>query len=280
MSPTRTLVWSLLLSGAIALADQTFGYRWGLSGFYVIPVGLVAWSWGRGPGIVMTAAAMATWTVGERLRSPWFWTYLPVWHAAVRTIFFLAAVFVLSALREALEQEAMAARTDYVTGVANRRYFVELALREIRRSRRYGRPFIVAYLDIDGFKAINDRFGHDQGDSLLRLVAQTLAQGLREVDVVARLGGDEFAMLLPETSGLHANEIMKKVQSRLGGAMQDMQWPVTFSIGTVTYATPPVSVDEMIKTADQLMYSVKREGKNRIRFAVAGSPAARHGRAS
>jgi diguanylate cyclase (GGDEF)-like protein len=272
LTHVRTLYWSLLMAGAIAYADYATGYAMGLSRFHLVPVGLIAWSWGRGPGIAMAGLSLAAWTVGERMKAPWLYMYLPVWNAAVRTVFFLAAVFALSALRQAVEQEKLAARTDFLTGVANRRYFVELASAEIRRARRYGRPFIVSYLDIDGFKAINDRFGHNQGDALLRLVAQTIRKSLREVDLVARLGGDEFAVLFPETDGVHAVEILKKVQARLTTAMDEMKWPVTFSIGTVAYKAPPVTVDEMIKTADNLMYSVKRGGKGRMDFAIAGTP--------
>ena len=260
------------MTAVIAFADHLTAYRMGLSRFHLLAVAFIAWSRGRGPGIAMAGLTLAIWTVGERIKAPWLTFHLPMWNAAVRTTFFLAAVFVLSALREALEEEKTLARTDFLTGVANRRFFVELASAEIKRARRYRRPFIVSYLDIDDFKAINDRFGHNQGDALLRQVAQTIQRSLREVDIVARLGGDEFAIMLPETDGVHANEIMRKIQARLTATMAEMKWPVTFSIGTVTYAAPPVSVDEMIKTADNLMYNVKHKGKNRIEYAVAGTP--------
>jgi diguanylate cyclase (GGDEF)-like protein len=276
LTPVRVLSWSLLMAAAIAFADHATGYQMGFCRFLLIPVGLVAWSRGRGAGIAMAGLCMAVWTVGERMRSPWLVIYLPVWNALVRSAFFLLAVFVLSALRQAVEEERKAARTDFLTGVANRRYFVELAAAEIRRARRYGQPFILAYLDIDGFKAINDRFGHNQGDALLRLTAQTIRKGLREVDLVARLGGDEFAVLLPETDAKHAGEIMKKIQEHLDQVTKKMGWPVTFSIGSVTYATPPVSVDEMIRAADNLMYTMKREGKDRLGFATAGATSVGH----
>lgn len=268
LSPRRTLTWSFLMTMAIAFADHSTGYRFGFSRLYLAPVGLVSWSWGRRPGFLMAALVLGVWTLGERANSPFLFTYIPMWNTVVRAVLFVAAVFVLSALRQAVEEESKAARTDFLTGLANRRAFVELAGAEIRRARRYAAPFILAYIDIDGFKMINDRFGHNEGDALLRLTAETLRKGIREVDVVARLGGDEFAVLLPQTIGEHATEIIKKMQKRLGMAMKEMNWDVTFSIGTVTYATPPVSVDEMIKTADNLMYSVKRSGKDQIGFSV------------
>jgi diguanylate cyclase (GGDEF)-like protein len=268
LSHRRTLMWAFLVVAAAAFADHATNYRLGLSRLSLAAVGLVAWSWGRGPGFAMAALTLSIWTVGERINGPYFFAYMPIWNSVVRAVLFIATVFVLSALRQAVEEERKAARTDFLTGLPNRRAFVEMSGNEIRRARRYNSPFILAYIDIDNFKGINDRFGHNEGDALLRLTAQTIRKGLREVDTVARLGGDEFAVLLPQTNGEHASQVIRKVQQRLAAAMKEMNWDVTYSIGTVTYATPPVSVDEMIKTADNLMYSVKRSGKDQIGFSV------------
>jgi diguanylate cyclase (GGDEF)-like protein len=102
-------------------------------------------------------------------------------------------------LRSAMEREKEAARTDSLTGAMNSRAFGELATAELHRARRYERPFTIAYVDIDDFKAVNDRFGHSSGDTLLRLVAETMKHNSRAVDVIARVGGDEFVILFPET---------------------------------------------------------------------------------
>jgi diguanylate cyclase (GGDEF)-like protein len=85
---------------------------------------------------------------------------------------------------------------------------------------------------------------------------------LRETDTAARLGGDEFAILLPETDAESAAVVMAKVQTYLDSAMQQRKWPVSFSVGVVTFTTPPESVEEMVKRADELMYEVKRSGKS------------------
>jgi diguanylate cyclase (GGDEF)-like protein len=197
---------------------------------------------------------------------------IPYWNAAVRTGFFLLGVYLLSALHTAWLDEKQLARTDFLTGVANRRYFFELANSEIKRAQRYLQSFVISYVDVDDFKAVNDRFGHNQGDALLRLAAQTVKSSIRGVDIVARLGGDEFAVLLPETGHASAAEVMQRVRANLMNAMTQNKWPVTFSIGTVTYLYPPVSVDEMIKTADSIMYAVKQTGKNTIKYEVLGKP--------
>jgi len=172
--------------------------------------------------------------------------------------------FTVSSLRISLEREREMARTDYLTQVANSRYFAEIASNEIKRAGRYLHPFTVAYLDIDDFKSVNDRWGHSTGDQLLALVADTIRSNIRATDSIARLGGDEFVFLLPETGYDAASVVIQKVNQSLQAAMGRKGWPVTFSIGVVTFRTPPDSVDGMIRVADAFMYSVKHSGKNRI----------------
>ncbi|MBI3014821.1 MAG: GGDEF domain-containing protein, partial [Candidatus Tectomicrobia bacterium] len=161
------------------------------------------------------------------------------------------------------------ARTDSLTGVINRRYFFELAQRENSRAHRHKQPFTVMFIDLDNFKDVNDVSGHMTGDALLRLVGETMRKNLRQTDIIARLGGDEFAVLLPETGpepSVHI--VMRKLQENLLQVMEKNGWPVTFSIGAVTFLRPPSSVDEMIRLPDDLMYSVKGKGKNMIKYAV------------
>ncbi len=168
------------------------------------------------------------------------------------------------ALRSAVEREQELARTDSLTGLTNRRAFCEMSSGEIDRAQRYHRPFTVAYVDIDNFKTVNDRFGHSTGDTLLRVVAHTMKSNSRAVDVIARLGGDEFAIFLPETGPEPGRAVIRKLHERLLDAMRQHEWPVTFSIGVITFIRPPSTVDQMIRFADGLMYTAKNGGKNRI----------------
>lgn len=181
------------------------------------------------------------------------------------------------ALREAhsqlnlvLQREKEFARTDMLTGLANRRAFYEALQMERARAARYGRPITLAYVDLDNFKRVNDTLGHAVGDELLARVADLLRQTLRASDTVGRLGGDEFALLLPETSAQAAEILLHKLASVLTDAMQTKKWPVTFSIGAAAFLGDPTPVEEMIRTADELMYSVKKSGKNRISVALIG----------
>jgi diguanylate cyclase (GGDEF)-like protein len=155
-------------------------------------------------------------------------------------------------------------RKDSKTGALNDRAFNEVLNHEIRRSRRNGRPLTIVYIDLDGFKAVNDSLGHRTGDLVLQVTVWTMQSAVREMDVVARLGGDEFVLLLPETSADNAQVVMDKVQKALKDTLKAYKWSVTFSAGMVTFRTPPATPDYMIDIAERAVNSVKRTGKNRI----------------
>jgi diguanylate cyclase (GGDEF)-like protein len=239
--------------------------------FYLIPIFLVTWCIGRWTGILMSIFSALIWSIAEYASGV---TYLddaiPYWNCIARLGYFLILAFVLSALKNALEKEKELSRIDFLTRVGNGRYFIELANMEINRARRYEHPLTVAYIDLDNFKTINDRFGHSTGDNLLRLVADTIKNNIRLTDTVVRMGGDEFAILLPETGPEAAEAITRKIQKINLELMQKNGWPVTFSIGVVTFISPPSTVDEILKRSDNLMYSAKNNGKNTIKYEVSG----------
>jgi diguanylate cyclase (GGDEF)-like protein len=177
-------------------------------------------------------------------------------------------VTLLLPVLKALEREKELARVDDLTGAINRRFFFEVLQKELDRSLRYQHPLTVVYIDLDNFKAINDRFGHSVGDKVLRVVVAQSQGHLRRSDVVARLGGDEFVILLPETDQLAAKIIVSKIHRVLSGEMRKNGWLLTFSIGALTCVNASITPDELIKRADDLMYSIKKDGKNAIRDSV------------
>jgi diguanylate cyclase (GGDEF)-like protein len=237
--------------------------------FYIAPVFLAAWFVGRAAGLWMCAASGLSWVAVAEVWSEHYSTRaVPYWNAAVSLGFVVFLNYVFSALKRAHEQERERARTDYLTGAVNGRHFTELAAHEINRAQRHAHPLSVAYMDVDDFKLVNDRLGHSVGDKLLRAAAECVREGVRSFDVVARLGGDEFVVLLPETDAAAAQVVIRRARRRLLELARRNDWPVTFSVGLVTWDAPPASVDEMLRAADTLMYAAKRQGKNRIQHRV------------
>ncbi len=252
----------------VGIGDYVTGNELSFSLFYLIPIVLVTWFSGRNLGLAISVIAAITWFIADALvGQPYSQPIIRYWNAAVRLGFFVLVTLLLPALK-ALEHEKEIARVDHLTGTANRRHFFEVAQTELDRSQRFKRPFTIVYIDLDGLKTVNDQSGHRTGDKLLCAVVNRAKSHLRRTDLLARLGGDEFILLLPEIGQDAAQMIVPKIQSILLNEMRRNKWPVTFSIGALTYRDGPITADELIKRADDLMYSVKRSGKNAIAYAV------------
>lgn len=236
---------------------------------YTIPVSAAAWHLGWRHAVAASALATAGSIAAQRLTAAvavsWFAT---AWNAAVTGVLLLVIAYALTLLRHSLQHEWELARTDWLTGLPNTRSFVESANHEIARTRRSGSPITVAYIDLDGFKAINDAMGHAAGDELLRQVARALRNGVRDVDTVARLGGDEFAILLPDTGAAEAETVLDRLHPAMTGVATAGNWPVRFSMGAVTVADP-VDADDLIARADAAMYEAKRRGGNQALLLAA-----------
>jgi diguanylate cyclase (GGDEF)-like protein len=268
-APLFWLCAAAALLALIGFLDYLTGPEVASSLFYLLPVSVVSWYVGRRAGIVFSVLGAAIWLTADVAAGSMYSSGLIYsWNALVRLGFFLVVALLLAALRRQLEHEKEMARTDELTGSLNSRSFYELLSMEIERSRRNRQPFTAAYIDLDRFKEVNDRLGHLSGDQVLRSVVGCIRGLLRRTDVVARLGGDEFVVLLPETGEHGARDAMGRIHSTLKDDMRDRGWPVTFSIGVVTFASPPPSADEVVRLADDLMYAVKREGRDAIKHQV------------
>lgn len=263
------MLLGFVLIGAIGNLDFVTGYEIGLSLFYVIPISYATWFIGRSHGVIASLASALVW-LGADVGSghSYSYSYIPIWNSLIRLSFFVIITLLLSALRDAMEREKEFARTDYLTGAVNSRLFFELLQMEIDRLQRYERPFTLVYIDLDNFKTVNDRFGHLAGDKVLCTVVSYAKEHLRRTDVVARLGGDEFALLLPETGQESARVSLAKLQGGLLEEMQRNNWPTTFSFGVLTCNSASPKTEELVKMADELMYQVKRRGKNAIRYSI------------
>lgn len=172
-----------------------------------------------------------------------------------------------SELQQMFLHEQVLARTDSLTGQTNRRYFFEIAMREFDVSIRYHRPLTIILFDIDGFKHVNDTFGHAIGDTLLIQVAQATATQVRSVDVLARYGGDEFIILLPETNAEQAFLIAERVRESVAITRMETEnspFVVTLSVGVaeIVYEPYDMSIEDVIRRADEALYKAKKNGRN------------------
>ena len=172
--------------------------------------------------------------------------------------------------RKRLENELQhLADRDALTGLFSRRRFQEELEREVSRARRHGRPGVLLLLDLDGFKLVNDSFGHAAGDELLTRIGNALRNILRDSDVLARIGGDEFALILPDTDVPAGRVVAEKLIDAVreyGSIMRDeRRASVTVSIGmTPVSGGPSLDPAKLLIEADLAMYHAKESGKDRI----------------
>ena len=175
----------------------------------------------------------------------------------------------LTRLRKSIEQFTHLAHHDILTGLPNRILFYDRLNQAITRARRDKESFAVLFLDLDGFKLINDMFGHDVGDALLRETGRRVVACVRESDTVARLGGDEFTAIL---SNLRERGSIDRV---VGNMVKSVAEPyvlegrscsVSVSIGVALYPDNAGTADQLVKLSDAAMYMAKQDGKNRYRL--------------
>jgi len=158
--------------------------------------------------------------------------------------------------------------TDPLTGLFNRRRFADVLRREVAVTRRYKNSLALLMIDLDHFKVINDRFGHDAGDEVLRAIAAALSAGLREVDLAARYGGEEFAIIMPHTSKANAVIVAQRVAQHIASLVHDFQGEkvsLTASMGIADVGDlNDANPENLLKAADLALYEAKRAGRNRI----------------
>ena len=169
--------------------------------------------------------------------------------------------------RRRLEDELRhLARTDPLTGVANRRHLLELGEGEVLRARRYGHPLSVMMIDVDHFKNVNDSHGHAAGDLVLRTVAALCVEELRTIDNFGRMGGEEFAVIMPETGRDDALAVAERLRASIARSVVDVsgrQISSTVSVG-VSSLLADDDMSSLLSRADTLLYSAKRKGRDRV----------------
>jgi diguanylate cyclase (GGDEF)-like protein len=193
----------------------------------------------------------------------------PSMQRAVRILLEPASVALDNALL--LKRVEALSVTDDLTHLYNSRYLNSVLRRETKRASRSGRPLSLLFIDLDGFKAVNDTHGHLCGSRALVEAAAVIRGSARETDVVARFGGDEFALVLPDTGGEGAFAVGERIRERLAAhlflASEGLTIRLTASVGVATLPGAAASADELVSAADRAMYLVKDSGKNGIQAA-------------
>lgn len=251
--------------------DYTTGPEFGFSLFYLVPVTACAWAVGSGAGVIVACVAALAWFSAD---APWHGVNaVSMWNAGTRLAVYVGIALLTSRVRHdrealskvnaelavLLEREQELARTDSLTGLPNARAFFDALQRAIETSRRSGALFGVAYLDLNDFKSINDRFGHPTGDRVLRRVAEHFTAAVRKADLVARLGGDEFAVLFADADPVKLGSACERIQAEIAAISRE--YPETrlgVSIGVAEVGPETTDAADAIRRADEAMYRSKR----------------------
>jgi two-component system cell cycle response regulator len=170
-------------------------------------------------------------------------------------------------LRNVVSSAMELAITDPLTGLYNRRYLDAHLRSTVARAKATGKPVCVLVFDIDHFKTVNDTYGHDAGDDVLREFSDRLRRGVRGIDLVSRYGGEEFLLVMPETDGAFAATVAERLRCDVEAVPFETRastFPVTVSIGLAEWQGPSDSAESLIKRADQALYAAKRAGRNRV----------------
>ncbi len=267
--PAAATVLAFLLAAAVSYVDYLVGPELNVVPLYFIPVSVAAWHAGATAAALASAVSTTCWQIanqaaGLSYSNPKLWLA----NMAMQLLTCALVGVLIAYLRQRVEREEWSSRHDALTGLPNARAFYERADYELARARRYGGPLTAAYIDLDNFKALNDRHGHKAGDAALQTVARLLQLSARASDVTARLGGDEFVVLMPETDADGARAVLERFRAELEAALSDRKVAASASIGAVSFLSAPDNVDQLLGAADDSMYAVKRSGKNLVRVDI------------
>lgn len=266
-SVAQITILSICMTLLIGSLDHITGFELSFSIFYIIPITIASWYGGRKLGIFLSIFSAMTWFTADLLSGHLYsHKAIPVWNTFVRLGLFVIISLLLAKTKTTLKNEQEMAKTDGLTALLNGRAFRESVTKLLDFCRRIKRPLSMAYIDLDNFKQVNDTFGHTEGDRVLRVVGTSLLKTVRSTDIVGRLGGDEFAVALPDTNKEQARTVIEKMHLHLMKEVGLHNWPIGFSIGVISFAVPPITADDAIRHVDNLMYRVKKAGKNNIFF--------------
>ncbi|GAM09750.1 putative protein [Geobacter sp. OR-1] len=252
----------LIFTMAIGMLDNLTGETFSLALFYLIPIGLYVWYISLRTAIAMSVICTLIWASSNHDLQ----TASLISNTVTNLGFYCLFSIITHRSRVMYDHEKLLSRTDHLTGLLNNRSFYEIAQNYLCIMKRTNSPFSIAFIDLDNFKEINDQYGHDIGDTVLKDVADSIISTIRVTDKAARFGGDEFVIIFPDTSSDTIALIMGKITAAVSARMNAFNYNVSFSAGVVCCSEPAQSLDELIIQADKLMYEVKNSGKSSFKF--------------
>lgn len=269
MSTWRQHVCGLALVAVIGAIDIITGPEISISFLYLIPIALMSWYAEKPAGYTMSVASAITWFVIDLLSNISYseqWIF--AWNGVVRLVSFLLVAYLLSTLKSYFAREYALLRIDQLTGAKNSQAFRDETRFLFKLAARHKHSTVLACIDLDNFKQVNDTMGEAQGDRILQTIVMALTLSGRSTDVVGRLGGDEFAILLPETDLAGARLAFDKLHARIHKVTSDRGWPIGLSIGVAVFPEAPPNVVDALKYADSLLNRVKQENRGQIVYEV------------
>ncbi|MBI1808567.1 MAG: diguanylate cyclase [Gemmatimonadetes bacterium] len=257
----------------IAIVDYLTGVELRVYPLYFAPISLVAWHQGRRAAVLAGLLCTVVWFGANFEAGRHYSLVIAVVNTITQAIAFVLMGVLIAMLIDALARERAISRTDALTGLLNTRAFYAEAEGILSLCRRKARAVTLAYIDLDDFKAVNDTYGHEKGDQVLRRVSTAMHEATRPSDVCARIGGDEFVVLLAEADEAGAAAVLERLRARLVETLSDLHGVVTVSIGAATSPTARHELAAMVREADARMYVAKARGKNQLCLGLAGEHA-------
>ncbi len=269
----RVQAWLLLataLGGTVAL-DLITGPQVNVIILYLSIACFGSWCLGEKVGLAIGAVSVVMLGEVNGFAAPGQMVHITpaalAWNMIGRSLSMVILVALASGVRHSLDQARWSARTDALTGVLNKATFQRRLSAAIASAQRRGDALVLAYLDLDGFKSVNDGFGHAAGDRVLCTFAEQASRMIRAHDLFARVGGDEFVALMPVPTCEQGDTAAERLHHQLSIILRETGFAVTCSIGAMVVESRAVtSPDALVEAADALMYEVKRSGKNALRI--------------
>jgi diguanylate cyclase (GGDEF)-like protein len=264
LSSLSALAWITPIWVGLFIIDAATGPLYSLNSAYIAPLCLTTWCFGRIAGLIAGTSAIIAMLYlngfADQLsaRAASVTAAAAAWNASMLVFGVISIILLVSAFRRAFDHESKNALMDPLTGLGNRRSFQREGKRQESSAARDRRILLCGVIDLDGFKAVNDQYGHAAGDEVLRIVAHALSASVRPYDVTARLGGDEFAFCLTVRDEAAGERKSSRIHQALMTALEISQWRATCSLGAATGS----NFEQTIRVADNIMYEAKSSRKS------------------